>query len=171
MVEIVESRFMILMLLILLLLLLMFSFSAVFSVVFSANVCYNGFFSCFCFVFICYKVFLLYCWRVFSFRFLFCCDCFDEFDWVDCGCGASEANVVEANKVNVIDLNLVFNAFIRVIRLLIIFINWLIFFWVEAFCFSVSFSWFRVGIISTNLMKGSIIASIVDTSMSFKEFF
>ena len=165
MAGIVESRPMVLMLLALLLLLLMPSFPAVFSVMIS--------------VFACCNVLLLYCWRVFSFRFLFCCDCPDRSDWADCGCGANEADVIEAGKVDVIGLDLTSNASIRVVKPLIISINWsifafiddgagadMMFSWVEA-----PRVWFRVGMISTGLMKGSIIAPTVDTSMPFRGFF
>ena len=41
----------------------------------------------------------------------------------DYDCGAGGANVIETDKMNVIDLNLTSNAFIRVVKPLIIFIN------------------------------------------------
>ena len=150
------------MLLALLLPLLMLSFSAVFfvvfSVVFSANACCS--------------VLLLYCWRVFSFRFFFCC----EIDWMVCGCGAGGADVAEAvDKVDVIGLDLASMISIRVVRPLIISINWSIFASIDDDAGAgVMFSWVeapRVGMISTGLMKGSIIAPTVDTSMPFKGFF
>ena len=173
-------------LLIMLLLLLTLSFSAVFSVVFSANACCSGFFSCSCSVFACCKVLLLYCWRVFSFRFFFCCEigwAIDRVDCVcdcDCGCGAGGADVAEAvGRVDVVGLDLASRVSIRVVRPLIISINWsifafindgagadMMFSWVEA-----PRVWFRVGMISTGLMKGSIIAPTVDTSMPFRGFF
>ena len=166
MIGIVESRSMVLMLLALLLLLLMLS-SAVFSAMIS--------------VFVCYKVLLLYCWRVFSFRFFFCCEIGWAIDKVDCdcdcGCGAGGADVVGADdKMGYAGAglgDLASKAFSLVVMFFIIFINWSIFAFIdnEAPCFSVSFSWFRVDMISTGLMKESIIASTVDINMPFKRFF
>ena len=153
-----ESRLMLTMLLLtmtLLLLLLTLSFSAMLFVVFSANACYNDSSSYSYFIIAWCKIFLLCCWRVISFRFFFCY----EIDWMVCGCGCGAGG---ADGMNVINLNLTFMVFIRVIRPLIISINWSIF---------ASINRFRVNIISTDLMKESIIALIVDTSMSFKRFF
>ena len=100
-------------------------------------------------------------------------------DIMNCDCEAGGAD-----EMNVINLNLTFIIFIRVVRSFIIFINWstfvfinddvnanVMFFEIKAFCFLVSFFWFRVNIISTDLMKGLIIVSIVDISISFKGFF